>query len=189
MNDDSPPAPSRPPHPLAIALIERLRERPGARVLEIGAGSGRNTIALRNAGFIVVNPEDAHAPCAGALSTHDLLHGTPQSIAARLEMIAGLLQPRAPLHATFGSTRDARYGRGEEREPYVYAAIDGDESGIPHVYFDRERLQPMLERHFEVESLDEVSVDDVAGRWAHARTPLRGAVHWLAVLRRRVAPG
>ncbi|HUA09530.1 MAG TPA: hypothetical protein VMA98_09670, partial [Candidatus Acidoferrales bacterium] len=74
MTSDSPEALSRPPHPLALALIERLRERPGAEVLEVGAGSGRNTPALIAAG-LRVGSEPARGPYAAALSTHALLHG------------------------------------------------------------------------------------------------------------------
>ena len=73
MTSDSPEAVPRPPHPLALDLIERLRDRPGARVLEIGAGSGRNTRALIGAGLRVQAPPDS-GPYAAALSTHALLH-------------------------------------------------------------------------------------------------------------------
>jgi hypothetical protein len=31
----------------------------------------------------------------------------------------------------------------------------------------------------------ETNVDDVAGKWAHQRRPLRGAVHWFVVALRR----
>jgi len=48
----------RPPHPLAARLVERLRERPESRILDFGAGSGRNSAALRRAGYDVVTVDD-----------------------------------------------------------------------------------------------------------------------------------
>ncbi len=186
MNPDSPHAADRPPHPLAIALIERLAARPGARVLEIGAGSGRNTAALTRAGFTVVRPSEASpASCAAALTTHALLHGTPSTVVEQLASIATALEPGGLTYATFGSTHDARYGLGEQREPFVFVPLDGDEAGIAHTYYDETRLRTALAERFIIESLQETPVDDVAGTWAHPNAPLHGAIHWFARLRRR----
>ncbi len=184
MSTDSPEAVHRPPHPLALALIERLRGRSGAPVLEIGAGSGRNTRALVAAGF-QVGAEPSLGPYAAALTTHALLHGTPASLAKELASIAAVLEPDAPLFATFGSTRDARYQTGTLVEAHVYAADDGDERGVAHAYFDATRLRALLEPHFAIESMREVAVDEIAGRWAHPTTPLQGAVHWFTIATRR----
>ena len=180
MSPVSPDPVSRPPHPLALALIERLRERPGARVLEIGAGSGRNTRALAAAGFRVCELP-AGQPCAAALSTHALLHGTPGLLTTELAEIARALEARAPFFGTFGSVHDARYGIGTRHEPHVYAALDGDEAGVAHVYFDEPRLRELLSSNFIVESMLEVGVDRIAGDWAHRRAPLHGAVHWFVI--------
>lgn len=183
MSPDSPPGAARPPHPLTLALIERLKDRPGTCVMEIGAGSGRNTRALEAAGFCVCSlPVDQ--PCTAALSTHALLHGTPAILAAQLAQIADALEPDAPLFGTFGSIRDARYGRGEVREPHVFAPVDGDEAGVAHVYFDEARLRRLLAPHFTVESMREVQVDAIAGSWAHPTAPLLDAVHWFVTARR-----
>ncbi len=181
MPTDSSPEPS-PPHPLALSLIERMSERPGARVLEVGTGSGRNTRALVAAGLRVCSfsPEE---PCAAALSTHALLHGTPTSLEELLDRIVTSLERSAPFYATFGSVHDARYGNGDEREPHVFAPLDGDEAGVAHAYFDESRLRGLLERRFVIESLREVAVDKIAGDWAHKTAPLRGAVHWFIVAR------
>jgi hypothetical protein len=179
-------ASSHSPHPLTKALIDRLRARRGAAVLEIGSGSGRNTRALASAGLRVYAPEDAPAePCAAALATHALLHGTPQSIAAQLAAIARRLEPGAPLYATFGCVRDARYGEGERLEEFVYAPVDGDERGVAHAFFDQPRLRALLCGEWAVESIEERVVDDVAGRWAHRERPLAGAVHWFVVALRQ----
>jgi hypothetical protein len=170
-------------HPLAISLIARLRAMPGARVLEIGAGKGRNTDALRAAGFeIEALADNTPIPALdnyydGALTTHSLLHGTPGTIAASLSAIANALKPGAPLHATFASTLDGRFGKGRRISKHVFAAETGDEAGVPHVYFTSEELRLLLEANYYVESIQETAADDIVGTWAH-REPLRGVVHW-----------
>ena len=190
MMPDSPEHPPlRQPHPLALALIEDMRRAVGARVLEIGRGSGRNTHALARARFEVTStggygdlPQNQRF--AAALSTHALLHGRPAEIADALVRIAALLDAGAPLFATFGSTRDARFGVGEQIAPATFAPADGDERGVPHAYFDASDLRRMLERSFTVERLEERCVDDIAGTWAHLNAPLSGAWHWFTVARR-----
>lgn len=176
------------PHPLARQLVDRLRARRGARVVAIGTGSGRSAAALTQAGFDVTPVDDAAAydrlevaRFAAALSTHALLHGTTASLERALASIARALEPDAPFFSTFASTRDARFGRGRCVEPYVFAAESGDEAGVAHAYFDRERLENLLKPHFVVESLDECDVDDVVGTWSHGRPA--GSVHWFAKVR------
>ena len=155
-------------------------------MLEIGAGSGRNTTALTRAGFTVVRPGEATpASCAAALTTHALLHGTPSTIAEHLTNIAAALESGGFAYATFGSTHDARYGLGEQKEPFVFAPLDGDEARVAHVYYDETRLRTALAGRFIIESLQETPVDDIAGTWAHENAPLHGAIHWFARLRRR----
>jgi hypothetical protein len=170
-------------HPLAISLIARLRAVPHARILEIGRGSGRNTEALEAGGFEVEAMADgAQIPAHdeyydGALSTHALLHGTPATVAAALDSIARALKRGAPMHATFASTRDARFGKGVRISKHIYAAEHGDEANVPHVYFTNEELRSLLEQRFRVESIQETAADDIIGRWAHSE-PLRGVMHW-----------
>jgi SAM-dependent methyltransferase len=181
---------------LAERLIERLQRRPESRILDFGSGSGRNAEALRQAGFVVVTIDDRAAesevPFAGidgdfsaVLSTHGLLHGTSATIAAHVAAIAERIRERALFYATFGSRADARFGRGRRLDPWTYAPDGGDERGVAHAYFDRERLRALLEPRLEIESLDEHGVDGVAGAWAHRQAPLSGAVHWFAIARKR----
>jgi hypothetical protein len=176
-------------HPLAISLIARLRAVPHVRILEIGSGSGRNTEALKAAGFEVEALADgAQIPARGqyydgALSTHALLHGTPGTVAATLDAIARSLKHGAPLHATFASTHDARFGKGLRISKHVFAAEDGDEANVPHVYFTDEELRSLLEPLFSVESIQETAADDIIGQWAHAK-PLKGVIHWFVRVKR-----
>ncbi len=173
-------------HLLALELIERLRKQCGTRVLEIGRGSGRNSDALAVAGYRVVEFEDAEpVKCAGAISTHALLHGTPESIAEMLRGIADRVEIEAPFYATFGSSRDARCGAGARLGPQTFASLDGDEAGIAHTFFDEAQLRDVLSTHWTIESLEEHAADTTAGTWAHRERPLSRSVHWFAKLHRR----
>ena len=192
MSSHSPEPPNlRRPHPLALRLIERAGSS-RARVLELGSGSGRNTNALRAAGFhVTAIPDDALRVPLGltetfdaALSTHGLLHGTPRLVRDLLHETAGVLRADAAAYFTFASTRDARFGQGRQVDENTYAAVDGDEAGVPHVFFDEVPLRLMLEPWFNIDALDEVAADAIVGRWAHERMPT-GTVHWFAQLRKR----
>ena len=184
------------PHPLAASLIERLQDRDGIRTLDFGSGSGRNTAALRAAGFTVVAVDDAAVAAAqplqeiserfdAAVSTHGLLHGAHDAIASRVRAIAERLHSGGLLYATFGSSRDARFGEGRKLGDWTFAPLEGDERDVPHTYFDRERLVAILAPYFDVESLEELGVDRIAGRWAHSSQPLHGAAHWFVKARKR----
>ena len=173
------------PHPLARRLLEELPPR--GTVLELGPGSGRNTRALREAGVRVtpVAPGTEFLALTGrafdaVLSTHALLHGTPPSIEAALAHGIALMKPGAKVYATFGSTRDARFGTGQRISVHAYAPLNGDEAGVAHSYFSADDVRLLL-RPLRVLELTEMQVDDVAGRWAHQTTPLSGAYHWFAV--------
>jgi hypothetical protein len=179
---------------LAVSLIEHLRGAPEIRVLEFACGAGRNTIALREAGFDVVAIDErtavsgapfagVHGGFAAALSTHGLLHGTPAIIAGHVSQIAELLAKNGMLYATFGSVRDARFGRGERIDASTFAPSEGDERGVAHGFFSREQVRALLDPYFALESLEEHDADEIAGSWAHRERPLSGAVHWFAVAR------
>lgn len=171
--------------------MQRLRSAPGARVLELGPGSGRNTRALREAGFAVepiVGDAAGAIAAAGtfeaALSTHALLHGTPQSIGATLDAVAARLLPSAPFYATFASKADARFGSGTRIDENTFAPQSGDETGVAHAYFAEDELRHMLATRFVIEVIEERNVDEIVGSWAHAERP-RGSVHWFVRARRR----
>jgi SAM-dependent methyltransferase len=180
------------PHPLAVSLIEHLRGAPEIRVLEFACGAGRNTRALREAGLDVVVIDDrtaaSEAPLAGlhgtfaaALSTHGLLHGTPEIIERHLSQIARLLGKSGVLYATFGSIRDARFGRGKRIDASTFAPAEGDERGVAHGFFSRDQVRALLDPYFTIESLEEHDADEIAGSWAHRELPLSGAVHWFVL--------
>lgn len=160
-------------------------------MLDFCTGRGRNTAALRAAGFDVVAVADNDADrfdlrdddgtFVAAISTHGFLHGTSKTIAQRLDRVARRLSHGGVLYATFGSVRDARFGRGLQLDPATFAPQDGDEAGIAHTYFTRAQLEDLLWRSFTVERLWEGDVDAIAGSWAHPTQPLSHAVHWFAV--------
>jgi hypothetical protein len=183
---------TRPAHPLALRLIDRLRPRPAARILDFATGNGRNSTALRKAGFEVFGIEDSDVrglrprqtsaePYTAILSTHGFLHGTHDEIAQTVAIIATHLEDGGLLCATFGSTSDARFGEGERLAPTTFAPLEGDERGIAHTYFTEDALRVLLEPLFTIESLEEHGIDNIAGSWAHKERPLSSAVHWFVV--------
>ncbi|MBV8246049.1 MAG: class I SAM-dependent methyltransferase [Candidatus Eremiobacteraeota bacterium] len=207
MADTSPPAGTffRTPHPLVEELSERIPA--GAAVLLLGIGSGRNAMALLERGYALTSVDDSaararnflgHVPDArviaasyerlpipgrlfdAAVSTHALLHGDPRAIERAIREVERLLHPESLLVATFGSSRDARFGRGIRYGPQTFASTRGDEAGVPHSFFNEAEVRRLLDG-FHIESLAERNVDDVAGTWAHEAEPLRGSVHWFAI--------
>jgi hypothetical protein len=181
---------------LAAALIQRLQSRPEATVLDFATGRGRNAGVLRRAGFRVVAISDEAAATEGALSgvtggfdaalsTHGLLHGTPALVAARVRAIVDRLERGGLFYATFGSTRDARFGRGRRIDEATFAPTEGSERGVAHSFFEREQLIAMLGAVLEVESLELRGVDEIAGAWAHGNRPLEDAAHWFTIAHKR----
>ena len=177
-------------HPLAAELIARLQ--PGARVLDAGAGSGRNSAAIAAAGFDVLSIPDAQASSfevpdgsfAAAIGTHAFLHGTPASVAEMAARVARALTAGGFFYATFASKRDARYGAGTRIAEDTFAPESGEETGVAHAYFDETGVRRALEPHFDVELITEENVDAIVGRWAHAQRPT-GSVHWFVRARKR----
>jgi hypothetical protein len=112
-----------------------------------------------------------------ALSTHGYLHGTTAKLRAGFAELRRVLKPDAPAFFTLGSIRDARYGLGTEYDERSFAPGDGDEAGIPHVYFDRDGVLEVLRGLFAVVEMADVVVDDIIGRWAHA-DPVTGRSQW-----------
>lgn len=174
-------------HPLAERLIRHTREHPiDGPVIEVGTGSGRNTRALVEAGIEVVSVPDetpytqlpgGREVYGAALSTHAYLHGTEAKLRAGIAELRRVLRRNAPLFITLGSFKDARYGLGIPFDERSFAPGDGDEAGIPHVYFDRDGVVELL-AGFAIESLEEVDVDAIVGRWAHPTDEISGRVHW-----------
>jgi hypothetical protein len=182
-----------PPHPLVGALIAALPS--GSRVLLIGVGSGRHIPPLLQAGFrvdvldedsmrTIVDGEPFNGGFDGALSTHALLHGTPESIQAALRAIGDRLRDGAPFHLTLGSKADPRFGAGTRIDDATWAAPAGTEAGVPHAYFDEGEVRALL-IDWDVLDLEQRNAAETAGRWAHRPSELATMVHWFARIARR----
>ncbi|MFN2461828.1 MAG: class I SAM-dependent methyltransferase, partial [Candidatus Velthaea sp.] len=179
-------------HPLASRLADTYRERALAGpILEVAAGSGRNTRTLLALGLQVVSTRDdepitqlpgGRNSYAAALSTHGYLHGTIAKLRAGLAELHRVLRTGAPIAITLGSIADARFGFGTALDDNTFAPGDGDEAGIPHTYFDRDGVLELVPGLFVIESLEDVDVDAIVGRWAHnAKIGMR---HWFVVARK-----
>ena len=201
-------------HPLTVALRESLVRVVTPSVLLLGLGNGRNLPPLlsgavrvdaldedatRTASIrerfgsepglrLVAQAYDAplpfRGPYAGALSTHALLHGSPERVRTALRNVAAVLSEGAPLHVVLGSRADPRYGLGLSLGDGVFAARDGSEAGVPHVYFDEAGVRDVLDA-FEIVSLEQSSGAQTAGRWAHSADESERIVHWFVRARKR----
>ena len=118
-----------------------------------------------------------------ALSTHAYLHGASAKLRAGIAELRRVLQPNAPIFITLGSFKDARYGLGIPLDERSFAPGEGDEIGIPHAYFDRDGVIELL-FGFAIDSMEEVDVDDIVGRWAHGDDDVAGRVHWFVRARK-----
>lgn len=177
-------------HPLAARLIELARREPlSGPVIEVGTGSGRNTRGLVEAGIPNVTVPDStpytqlpgtRDSYGAALSTHAYLHGAYPKLRAGIAELRRVLQQNAPIFVTLGSIKDARYGLGIPFDERSFAPGEGDEVGIPHAYFDHDGVIELL-FGFRIESMEEVDVDEIVGRWAHADDEVDGRVHWFVV--------
>jgi hypothetical protein len=180
-------------HPLAERLIELARREPfDGPVIEIGTGSGRNTRALVEARIPNVTVPDStpytqlpgtRDNYSAGLSTHAYLHGASAKLRAGIAELRRVLRPTAPIFITLGSFKDARYGLGIPFDERSFAPGEGDELGIPHAYFDRDGVIELL-FGFDIDSMEEVDVDDIVGRWAHADDDVAGRVHWFVEARK-----
>jgi len=195
-------------HPLALEFAQRIAaERSGARVLLLGAGSGRNVAPLRAAALDVTIVEDdarrardagerfaadprvavIHAAYAepaapggafsGVLSTHALLHGCAADIVGAIRAIRERLVPGGLFFTTLGSVADPRYGAGRRIAARTFAPRSGPEAGVPHTFFHDAGVRTLL-GGFVIESLAETSAAESAGRWAHSAHEAASIVHW-----------
>jgi hypothetical protein len=164
-------------------------------IIEIAAGSGRNTDFFVGQGIPIVSTRDDESYTqlpggrnlfAAALSTHGYLHGTPAKLRVGFAELRRVLKAGAPIAITLGSINDARFGLGVAVDETTFAPGDGAEAGIPHPYFDRTGVIDILAPAFTIESLTEVNVDDIVGRWAHEAST--GLWHWFITARRNDHP-
>ena len=163
-------------------------------MIEVHAGSGRNTRALHAAGIPVVATNDdepytqlpgARDTYAAALSTHGFLHGTTAKLRLGIGDLRRVLKSGAPIYITLGSLHDPRFGYGLALDERTFAPGDGPEIGIPHAFFERDGILELL-RGFAIESMDETDTTDIVGTWAHPYGPesAERIIHWLVVARK-----
>jgi hypothetical protein len=59
----------------------------------------------------------------------------------------------------------------------VWAAVDGPEAGVLHLYLAEPDVRELLSG-FEIRSLCEGSAAETAGRWAHTEAEAAPLIHW-----------
>ncbi len=200
-------------HPLSVSLAASLVRLVTPRILVLGAGNGRNLPPLLAAGGRVdVLDDDAariaslaerfHAEAGlrlatgsfddpfpfesgydGVLSTHALLHGNRTRVRSALNNAFAAARAGARLHLVLGSCSDPRSGQGRDLGDGAFAPEDGDEAGVPHVYFTEGEVRQVLGA-FTLDSLEERSAAKTAGRWAHDAASAAQMVHWFVRARR-----
>jgi hypothetical protein len=162
---------------LKVDVIEEDPARAAAAATRWAGTAGVRVARARYAG----GPVPFAFGFDGALATHALLHGSPAAVAAALAAVGNRLRAGAPFNFTLGSTRDPRFGRGRRVDDSTWEAVDGDEAGVPHAYFDAASAAALLSA-WEVVGLEERAAS--AGVWAHAAGSA-GFVHWFVRVRRR----
>jgi len=162
---------------IRVDAVEADTERARAASLRFAGTPGIRVARVPYAG-----PFPFSGGFAAALSTNALLHGAPADIARILAAIRSRLRPGGLCYATFGSTRDPRFGRGRRIDAATFAPESGAEVGVPHAYFDERRLRDVL-GGFTIDEAREASAAATAGAWAHAPEEAAGIVHWFVKAR------
>ena len=166
---------------LHVDAVDTGRERVAA-IARRFAGQPRVSAILLESYAALATPA---TPYAAVLSTHALLHGDQQSVAALVARLAAVLRPGGPLYATFGSRNDPRCRDEFQVQPGAWSEPDGPEAGVLHAYFDRSELRRVFAGDFVVERCARVDAGGLVGRWAHAAAAPGSRVHWFVVARRR----
>lgn len=83
----------------------------------------------------------------GAISWDSLHHNTIDNIKKTVEEVRQHLVPNGLFMANVMSVGSmaGHHGNGREIEPYTFVNDDGHEAGIPHHFFDEERLRNLLQ--------------------------------------------
>lgn len=117
------------------------------------------------------------------LATHVLQHGTWATLRATIAELARVAQAGTVLGLVFASTADARYGKGRLVETQCFAALEGDEINVTHIYLTEAQIRAELTSDFVVDRIEHVDANAIAGSWAH-RNP-EGLRHFFVVARRQ----
>jgi hypothetical protein len=155
-----------------VDAVEEDVERARAAALRCGNEARVRVVRARYGG-----PFPFAGGHAGALSTHALQHGSTTAVEAAVTAVANRLETGGAFYATLASTTDPRYAAGEPVGDFASAPREGNERGVPHVYYDEQRARALFAA-FEIEGLEETPAGETAGRWAHDPAEAARIVHW-----------
>jgi len=158
--------------PLVKESVNILKDRKANKVLDLCFGTGRHTIFLVKHGFEVHGidiseeakriteqacPEanlqvgDIHnLPYANSefdaiIAVHCLHHNTRSGLTKCIDELSRVLKKNGILVMTLVSTKDSRYGKGNEIEPNTFKnPTDLHESDVPHHYSDEKEVDEIL---------------------------------------------
>jgi tellurite methyltransferase len=127
-------SPWRRPEPKVLASIPLLKRRGVRRVLDLGTGMGRHTMALAANGFDVwgVDASRSGVQHVGSEAT---------AVGLGVAEVARVLRPRGLYLGTMLSKRNAQYGLGREISPNTFVQ-DGSlgDRRHPHLYCNAAEL-------------------------------------------------
>jgi SAM-dependent methyltransferase len=166
-----------------VTVIEEDPARAGLAMAHFADGQ---LVAVERAAYGDLDASGSllHASFDAALSTHALLHGTPDRIGAIVAAVRERLAPGAPFFLTLGSKDDPRYGTGRRAGLDTFAPESGPEAGVPHAYFDAGGVRELM-RGFALERCEESSAAETAGSWAHSASEAATLRHWFVRARRQ----
>ena len=106
--------------------------------------------------------------CDAVIAVNVLNHGLLDKIDQAVLELKRVLKPQGRLFLTLLSTKDFRFGRGDQIDEYTYKLRDDPEEGIVHSFFSRSMVEKLL-RGMELTGLFEerntIRDEKVSYRW------------------------
>lgn len=150
-----------------------FRRKKIKRILDLGCGTGRNLVYLKNKGFMVTGcdvsaealriskrkvKKGSFAHChmsslpfhdgyfEGIVCNHVLQHGTISEIKKAIKEMYRVLKKDGILLLEVASIKSSKYKNGQEIELRTKINVGGFDGHIPHHFFTKTELQSMFKK-------------------------------------------